>query len=98
MQQRSRDSVFFVKVKGHATEGDVTAGRVRPEDKAGNDAADGLACAGADEHAMSNDIVTKTVLHRHAAVEVQKMMLSILAARRATMTAMGHGLWQLRVP
>ena len=37
-------------VKGHAKQIEVDRGHVLFEDKVGNDAADTIACAGADEH------------------------------------------------
>ncbi len=41
------------KVKGHASDKDVRAGRVKRADKIGNDAADNLATQGACLHAAS---------------------------------------------
>ena len=82
MEARSA-STLFIKVKGHATAADVSEGKVRPEDKIGNDTADQLACAGADGHAVPEEVVLKAKLQRHAAVEVHGMMLEILAEREA---------------
>ena len=40
------------KVRGHAKARDARLGQVLPQDKFGNDEADRLACAGADERAV----------------------------------------------
>ena len=89
MQSRPPGSVLFTKVKGHASQADVAAGRTLAEDKAGNDAADTLAGAGADAHAVPAAVKLQTSLQRHAAVEVQAMMIAILAARRSSSAGVG---------
>ena len=43
LDARGRDACAFIKVKGHAKDVDVSSGIVLAIDKAGNDAADGLA-------------------------------------------------------
>ena len=46
LRQRGLDTVSIYKVKGHADDGMVLSGRVRKEDKLGNDAADAAAGLG----------------------------------------------------
>ena len=70
-----------VKVKGHARYCDVTAGRVLPIDKWGNDGADALAVAGAEVHAVSNEIVELCKRRALMARAAQSMMLKVLKAR-----------------
>ena len=54
LKTRSREGqlISIRKVKGHAKARDVRRGQVLPQDKFGNDEADRLACAGADERAV----------------------------------------------
>ena len=47
IEERPPGAVAITKVKGHATERDVSLGLVTRADKAGNDAADAMAVAGA---------------------------------------------------
>ena len=46
IQARRQDTVRVTKVKGHATEADVEQGRVRLEDRLGNEKADAAADLG----------------------------------------------------
>ena len=46
IQAREQDTVRVTKVKGHATEADVEQGRVRLEDRLGNQKADAAADLG----------------------------------------------------
>ena len=54
--------VTVVWVKGHATMLDVRRGRTSLADKEGNDGADELAVAGAEQHVVDTDIVTTSVI------------------------------------
>ena len=56
MNSRLPGSAHFTKVKGHATNIDVQRGHVLACDKFGNDGADEFACAGADQHAVSEGV------------------------------------------
>ena len=77
---RSRP-VRFTKVKGHAKQIDVDRGHVSVIDKYGNDAADALACAGADMHAVPSAIVEDFGWRYSQAATTQRMMVAILEAR-----------------
>ena len=82
MRARGANSASFAKVKGHCTDADVQRGRATLEDKVGNDGADDLACAGADEHAIDNAVAT-LARHQHLAAKgVHSMMVAIVIARR----------------
>ena len=50
LRSRGSKSIKVTKVKGHATKEQVEEGKVRIEDKIGNDKADLAATAGVDEH------------------------------------------------
>ncbi|CAE8710806.1 unnamed protein product [Polarella glacialis] len=50
---RQPDDICVLKVKGHAKARDILSGATTAQDKAGNDAADELAVAGAAMHAIS---------------------------------------------
>ena len=81
-QLRSRSTSVCVSwVKGHATRIDVQRGRTTKEDKKGNDCADALAVAGASLHQIPAEVVADACERRHDAVNVQRMMLSVLKAR-----------------
>ena len=73
----------FVKVKGHAKDCDVRAGRVLPIDKLGNDGADALAVAGAETHAVPDDVLALCRRRTKMARASHYMMLRILKARAA---------------
>lgn len=70
-------------VKGHAKEIDVERGRTTWEDKAGDDGADELAVAGAKCHEIQSEVVWDASMRKHAARQVQRMMVRILQARTA---------------
>ena len=79
--QTRRSHFHISKVKGHASRSDVLKGRVKAEDKHGNDSADTLARAGAALHALPPAVV-HAAKHRHAVAEsVQRMMVEIVLAR-----------------
>ena len=71
------------KVKGHAKQRDVDSGRVRPEDKLGNDGADALAVRGAKSRMVPAHLVQRAEERRDLAQRVHRMMLEITKARRA---------------
>jgi ribonuclease HI len=83
MLARPDGTVLFTKVKGHASKTDVRRGRVRSQDKTGNDAADLLATAGAAAHALPESRVREYKLRMAVAHDVQCMMTDIVAARGA---------------
>ncbi|CAE8618581.1 unnamed protein product, partial [Polarella glacialis] len=80
---RCKDSVRFVKVKGHATARHVRAGVVSQFDKLGNDAADKLATNGADLNHVDPTVLASATCKQELAVYVQNLMLAILCARGA---------------
>ncbi|CAE8633519.1 unnamed protein product [Polarella glacialis] len=80
---RCKDSVRFVKVKGHATARHVRAGVVSQFDKLGNDAADKLATNGADLNHVDPTFLASAKCKQELAVYVQNLMLAILCARGA---------------
>ena len=82
-RQRDGTPVRISKVKGHAKVQDVLSGRVQPTDKFGNDAADALACEGADQHACAAHVVRQARLREKLGAAVQAMMVDILEARNA---------------
>ncbi len=71
----------FHKVKGHATVADVASGRVRPQDKYGNDKADDRATGGAAQHALSIGGIRVELEQRRKLRDVQRMMVAIAMAR-----------------
>jgi len=81
--------VIFTKVLGHAKQEQVRRGLVKQEDKDGNDAADALATLAADAHAAPQILVRSATLRMEQAVATHRMMLEILAARRAAEVQMG---------
>ena len=58
---------------------------VEPQDKVGNDAADALACVGANEQTVDQSAVRNARLRALVAADVQMMMIDILEARNAAM-------------
>ena len=74
-------AVLVTKVKGHASERDVRTGRVLKQDKVGNDAADCLASACANSHALCPQRVRDYKLRRAVTQDVQTMMVDIIEAR-----------------
>ncbi|CAE8631464.1 unnamed protein product [Polarella glacialis] len=76
MESRAGD-VVVSKVKGHASERDVRSGRVKREDKVGNDAAALLAVEGAKSHAVSASAVAAQKQRVAVIEDVQRMMLDI---------------------
>ena len=83
--------VSFAKVKGHATNSDVRRGIALAIDKHGNDQADELACAGGDLHAAPPGLVSMATQRRLDAMQVHRMMLDILSARRRMVHTMSTG-------
>ena len=71
----------FVKVKGHATQAEVRSGKVRREDKEGNDAADTLARRGARQHRLNERTRARLIGCKRLATSVQHMMCDIIIAR-----------------
>ena len=82
-RRRSGVSVVVSKVKGHAKWKHVRSGAVRSQDKYGNDAADTLACAGADTHVVPARVRRQARARTTLGVMVQAMMVDILEARNA---------------
>ena len=70
------------KIKGHASWEDVRTGRVSTSDKHGNDRADDLATMGAAMHGVSQEDRTNFRFRVQNAIDLQKMMVEILAARK----------------
>ena len=83
LTQRPLEDVEITKVKGHATHQDVECGAVLPEDKAGNDGADGLARAAASTQAAPADLLQRAAARRRQATAIQLMFLRILGERFA---------------
>ena len=67
----------FRWVKGHATEADVKAGKVRAADKQGNDGADTLAVEGSALHEVDPRQKESARRRVEVARAVQRMMLHI---------------------
>jgi len=83
LERRGKEEVAFVKVKGHASQQDVMAGRVSAADKQGNDGADSLAVAGAAMPLISG-MSRAELRHRMLLVQdVQRMMLEIVETRES---------------
>eukprot|EP00664_Eupelagonemidae_sp_cell27_P006048 gene6048-8598_t len=78
---RPEGHVLFRKVKGHASARDVAAGRVAGCDRAGNDAADALAVAGAALHGVDPRRVAAARRRVEAARAVQALMLDVARER-----------------
>ena len=81
LSSRPRDSVSFRKVRGHATPQDVEAGRATLLDKAGNDAADALAVAGAASHGLSDEQRRQACAATVVGAAVQRLMVDVWKAR-----------------
>ena len=78
----ARQSIVLVSwVKGHAKQIDVDRGRTTEEDRTGNDGADALAVAGAGLHQVPAEVVADARERKQMAVNVQRMMVSVLQAR-----------------
>eukprot|EP00973_Karenia_brevis_P035029 4830704-Karenia_brevis.AAC.1 len=71
------------KVKGHASFKDVENGVALAEDKYGNDCADSLAVAGAAMHSVRPRERQKILDRTVVAIDMQRMMVEIIMARRA---------------
>ena len=69
--------VRFRKVKGHATERDVAEGRATKAERAGNDAADRLAVAGAARHAAPRALVFRTLAEDRRVSRQQAFMAEL---------------------
>ena len=80
IEEREPAAVKITKVKGHTTEEEVLQGMVLKIDKAGNDAADALAVAGAfrSERRKVSQALHESMI---ATMQVQRMMVTILEAR-----------------
>jgi hypothetical protein len=61
---------------------DVQRGRTTLADKVGNDGADKLAVAGAEQHAVDMEIIAASVLRKQHAKDVQHMFIAIIKARQ----------------
>ena len=78
-------SVRVTKVKGHATDEMVNEGRVKPEDKAGNDVADKAADKGAEQ----TDVIAVALgyvyakRHRHYKIFMERVQKFIITIRKA---------------
>ncbi len=81
LEDRGRESVKVSKVKGHASRRDIRTGKVKLQDKIGNDAADRLATAGAAAHSLPQSRVRAVKLRAAVAEDVQRLMVDIIAAR-----------------
>ena len=75
----------ITKVKGHATQGDVRAGRISEADRAGNRMADMLAKRGAAQHDIDPYFVAYIQNKKQLTKSVHNMMLEIMLARQAAM-------------
>ncbi len=78
---REPNSFRIRKVKGHSSFLDVQHGRTTELDKTGNDAADGLAVAGAALHAVGPPRRSKLAIHLTRVQAVQRLMLEICLER-----------------
>lgn len=74
-------STVFAKANGNVTEMEVESGVVPRIDKVDNDGTDEMARAGANPYAVSFQLLQEAALRKHAAVNVQRMMLEIITAR-----------------
>ena len=81
IESRPRGSVTISKVKGHASHRDVKRGKVKMQDKVGNDGADALATTGAAAHALPPHVVRRTMLQFAVTEDVQRLMVDIVTAR-----------------
>ena len=81
IESRSMDSVTISKVKGHASHRDVKQGKVKMQDKLGNDGADTLATTGAAAHALPPHVVRRVMLRFAVAEDVQRLMVDVVTAR-----------------
>eukprot|EP00973_Karenia_brevis_P031772 4384528-Karenia_brevis.AAC.1 len=79
--QRPPGSVLLTKVVGHASWRDVRTGQVQQTDKIGNDMADELACLGADQHAIDQQMINHSRNSYELTRSVQHMMVDIIVAR-----------------
>ena len=73
-----------------ATTIDVQRGRTTLLDKHGNDGADNLAVAGAQQHAVDEDIVLMSTARRECAKCVHRMFVSIVHARMVQEQCWSH--------
>jgi len=81
LESRTPGSVRFTKVKAHTTQRDVSAGAITEFDRAGNEAADALAVAGACRGHGQDDHRRQAWLRATVAICVQRMMLDIYRSR-----------------
>lgn len=91
LSSRGENTWKIEKVKGRTTAEDVLFGRVRQEDKVGNDQADALAVAGSmqdDRHFAEQERFRQEV---SLSMAVQAMMLDIILERRKRTAAQDRG-------
>ena len=74
------------KVKGHSTSDDVAAGRISAQDKAGNDAANDLAVAGAASIRTPDTLIQSYVQRVRLTVILQAVAISIEHERLSKLT------------
>ena len=65
LRQRGARSIKVTKVKGHTTEEQVEDGKVKREDKEGNDEADRAANRGVEEHTEGLEEFARWIYRRH---------------------------------
>ena len=84
--------VIVVKVKGHATWGDVESGDVCYLDKRGNALPDQLARQGADMHPAMPHIMTRAAERKKMVCTIQRVFLNILRERGEDLSAIRDAL------
>ena len=80
--------IRVVKVKGHATWGDVSMGRISQFNKVGNSRADALAREGADMHAAVLPLEHSTLRRKRLAKDYHKILQDILVDRENAIAAL----------
>ena len=83
VRARGANTVKVTKVKGHATEQQVEEGKVRTEDKEGNDNADQAADQGVNQHARGLRGMVEWIQQRQKKYievmsEIQAMIIEVL--------------------
>ncbi len=84
---RCAHTVAIVKVKGHATAEMVEQGKVKPEDKAGNDSSDTYATKGTNEHGshtieLANWFRIRQSRYANFIKDVQTIIIEVLKAEK----------------
>ena len=84
--------MLITNVKGHATNDDITSGRVQATVEVVNDGADKLAVDAALRQSALTDLIRSAMKRKAQAMAVQRMIIAILEARAAVDTAVAEQL------